>query len=86
MAAEGGILQPAPLDHSLVSDGTLFVVATPLAISPISRNRAEQVLASVDVVPRRTLRRARTLLGAAGAHSRVLSFHATLHRAVRARS
>lgn len=59
-----------------MSDGTLFVVATPLGNLSDLTQRAVTVLAAADVVAAEDTRRARTLLMAAGAHPRVISFHA----------
>lgn len=62
--------------REVVSDGTLYVVATPLGNLSDLSHRAAQTLGSVEVVAAEDTRRARTLLAAAGARPRVLSFHA----------
>lgn len=59
-----------------MSGGTLFVVATPLGNLSDLTQRAISVLAAADVVAAEDTRRARTLLMTAGAHPRVISFHA----------
>jgi 16S rRNA (cytidine1402-2'-O)-methyltransferase len=60
----------------LVSQGTLYVVATPLGNLADLSERARDVLRSVDLVAAEDTRRSRTLLQHAGAGPRMVSVHA----------
>jgi 16S rRNA (cytidine1402-2'-O)-methyltransferase len=61
---------------TVTSPGTLFIVATPLGHLGDLSPRAAEVLRAVDVVAAEDTRRTRPLLAHAGAHARLISYHA----------